>query len=49
MWGKRDDMIVRDEEPFNAEPPPAARRRGSQPRRGGGHWAGPVPRVTVAE
>jgi sulfite oxidase len=24
MWGKRDDMIVHDEEPFNAEPPPAA-------------------------
>jgi sulfite oxidase len=24
MWGKRDDMVVHDEEPFNAEPPPAA-------------------------
>jgi sulfite oxidase len=24
MWGKRDDMIIHDEEPFNAEPPPAA-------------------------
>jgi sulfite oxidase len=24
MWGKRDDMLVHDEEPFNAEPPPAA-------------------------
>src|SRR3954447_26416419 len=24
MWGKRDDMIVHDEEPFNAEPPPAS-------------------------
>jgi sulfite oxidase len=24
MWGKRDDMIVHDEEPFNAEPPPGA-------------------------
>lgn len=24
MWGKRDDMIVYDDEPFNAEPPPAA-------------------------
>jgi sulfite oxidase len=23
MWAKRDDMIVHDEEPFNAEPPPA--------------------------
>jgi sulfite oxidase len=24
MWGKRDDMVVHDREPFNAEPPPAA-------------------------
>ena len=24
MWGKRDDMIVHDKEPFNAEPPPGA-------------------------
>jgi sulfite oxidase len=24
MWAKRDDMIVHDREPFNAEPPPAA-------------------------
>jgi hypothetical protein len=24
MWGKRDDMVVHEEEPFNAEPPPAA-------------------------
>jgi sulfite oxidase len=24
MWGKRDDMIIHDEEPFNAEPPPGA-------------------------
>src|SRR5947209_16037735 len=24
MWGKRDDMVVHDKEPFNAEPPPAA-------------------------
>jgi sulfite oxidase len=24
MWGKRDDMVVHNEEPFNAEPPPAA-------------------------
>ena len=24
MWGKRDDMIVHQTEPFNAEPPPAA-------------------------
>jgi sulfite oxidase len=24
MWGKRDDMIIHDEEPFNAEPRPAA-------------------------
>jgi sulfite oxidase len=24
MWGKRDDMVVHDQEPFNAEPPPAA-------------------------
>jgi sulfite oxidase len=24
MWGKRDDMIIHDKEPFNAEPPPAA-------------------------
>jgi sulfite oxidase len=24
MWGKREDMIVHDEEPFNAEPPPGA-------------------------
>jgi sulfite oxidase len=24
MWGKRDDMVVHDEEPFNAEPPPGA-------------------------
>jgi sulfite oxidase len=24
MWGKRYDMIVHDEDPFNAEPPPAA-------------------------
>jgi sulfite oxidase len=24
MWDKRDDMVVHDEEPFNAEPPPAA-------------------------
>src|SRR5919112_1609052 len=24
MWGKRDDMVVHQEEPFNAEPPPAA-------------------------
>jgi sulfite oxidase len=24
MWGKRDDMVVHGEEPFNAEPPPAA-------------------------
>lgn len=23
MWGKRDDMIVRDRMPFNAEPPPS--------------------------
>ncbi len=23
-WGKRDDMVVHDEEPYNAEPPPAA-------------------------
>jgi sulfite oxidase len=24
MWGKRDDMVVHNKEPFNAEPPPAA-------------------------
>jgi sulfite oxidase len=24
MWGKRDDMVVHDEEPFNAEPQPSA-------------------------
>jgi sulfite oxidase len=24
MWGKRDDMVVHQEEPFNAEPAPAA-------------------------
>jgi sulfite oxidase len=24
VWGKRDDMVVHREEPFNAEPPPAA-------------------------
>jgi sulfite oxidase len=24
MWGKRDDMIIHNGEPFNAEPPPAA-------------------------
>jgi hypothetical protein len=24
MWGKRDDMVVHQEEPFNAEPPPHA-------------------------
>jgi sulfite oxidase len=24
MWDKRDDMVVHDKEPFNAEPPPAA-------------------------
>lgn len=24
MWGKRDDMVVHQTEPFNAEPPPAA-------------------------
>ena len=24
LWGKRDDMIVHEQEPFNAEPPPAA-------------------------
>jgi sulfite oxidase len=24
MWSKRDDMIVHQQEPFNAEPPPAA-------------------------
>jgi sulfite oxidase len=24
MWGKREDMVVHGEEPFNAEPPPAA-------------------------
>ncbi|MGI8700602.1 MAG: sulfite oxidase [Nocardioidaceae bacterium] len=24
MWGKRDDMVVHDVEPFNAEPPPYA-------------------------
>jgi sulfite oxidase len=23
MWGKRDDMIVREQSPFNAEPPPS--------------------------
>ena len=23
MWGKRDDMIVRGQLPFNAEPPPS--------------------------
>src|SRR3954462_11164047 len=24
MWGMRDDMVVHQQEPFNAEPPPAA-------------------------
>ncbi|MCW2718515.1 sulfite oxidase [Pseudonocardia sp.] len=24
MWSKRDDMVVHDKEPFNAEPPPGA-------------------------
>ena len=24
MWGKRDDMLVHEEEPYNAEPPPHA-------------------------
>jgi sulfite oxidase len=24
MWGKRDDMVVHEKEPFNAEPPPGA-------------------------
>lgn len=24
MWGKRDDMVVHHEDPFNAEPPPSA-------------------------
>jgi sulfite oxidase len=24
MWGKREDMIIHDREPFNAEPPPGA-------------------------
>ena len=28
MWGKREDMIVRDQSPFNAEPPAAVLAEG---------------------